>query len=84
MQDDERCCGTGTCLINAEGYCWCGQRWNGKVMCAPGTMPALIDRAFDVHSSKVAKSTREQYRIAAEKLKKAFALPTEQYERPPG
>ena len=25
MEDDERCCGTGTCLINADGYCWCGQ-----------------------------------------------------------
>jgi hypothetical protein len=38
MQDDERCCGTGTCLINAEGYCWCGQKWNGSVMCAPSAM----------------------------------------------
>ena len=38
MEDDERCCGTGTCLINAEGYCWCGQKWNGSVMCAPSAM----------------------------------------------
>ena len=38
MEDDERCCGTGTCLINAEGYCWCGQQWNGSVMCAPAAM----------------------------------------------
>ena len=38
MEDDERCCGTGTCLINAEGYCWCGQRWDGNVMCAPAAM----------------------------------------------
>jgi len=35
MQDDERCCGTGTCLINAEGVCWCGQQWNGQEMCRP-------------------------------------------------
>ncbi len=34
--DDTRCCGTGTCMINAEGICWCGQRWDGEKMCAPG------------------------------------------------
>lgn len=33
--EDTRCCGTGTCIINAEGYCWCGQRWNGERMCFP-------------------------------------------------
>ena len=33
MDEDERCCGTGTCLINAEGVCWCGQRWDGQKMC---------------------------------------------------
>ena len=33
--DDPRCCGTGTCIINAEGYCWCGQRWDGERMCFP-------------------------------------------------
>jgi hypothetical protein len=36
MQDDERCCGTGTCLIDASGRCWCGQQWDGEAMCAPG------------------------------------------------
>ncbi len=35
MVDDERCCGTGTCIINAEGYCWCGQKWDGQKMCFP-------------------------------------------------
>ena len=35
MQDDERCCGTGTCIIDAEGRCWCGQQWNGESMCMP-------------------------------------------------
>jgi hypothetical protein len=35
MDDDLRCCGTGTCLINAEGVCWCGQRWDGEKMCFP-------------------------------------------------
>lgn len=35
LMEDTRCCGTGTCIINAEGYCWCGQRWNGERMCFP-------------------------------------------------
>ncbi|PUE62986.1 hypothetical protein B9Z45_01120 [Limnohabitans sp. 2KL-17] len=33
MSNDPRCCGTGTCIINAEGLCWCGQRWDGEKMC---------------------------------------------------
>ncbi len=33
--EDPRCCGTGTCIINPEGYCWCGQRWDGEKMCFP-------------------------------------------------
>lgn len=35
MQDDERCCGTGTCIIDVQGLCWCGQQWNGESMCRP-------------------------------------------------
>lgn len=43
--DDPRCCGTGTCLINAEGRCWCGQQWNGDRMCFPEPSPAGGDTA---------------------------------------
>jgi hypothetical protein len=35
QEEDERCCGTGTCIIDAEGRCWCGQQWNGTTMCRP-------------------------------------------------
>jgi hypothetical protein len=35
MTDDPRCCGTGTCIINAEGICWCGQVWDGEKMSMP-------------------------------------------------
>ena len=35
MTDDPRCCGTGTCIINDEGVCWCGQTWDGEKMCFP-------------------------------------------------
>ena len=49
MNNDERCCGTGTCLINADGLCWCGQQWNGATLCFPDatgpTPPVPVDAA---------------------------------------
>jgi hypothetical protein len=33
MSEDPRCCGSGTCIIDAEGRCWCGQQWDGHKMC---------------------------------------------------
>ena len=30
--EDKRCCGSGTCIINEEGLCCCGQRWDGNKM----------------------------------------------------
>ena len=44
MSDDPRCCGTGTCIINAEGLCWCGQRWDGEKMCFMSEPEAQQDR----------------------------------------
>jgi hypothetical protein len=35
MTEDPRCCGTGTCIINDDGLCWCGQKWDGERMCFP-------------------------------------------------
>jgi hypothetical protein len=35
MTEDQRCCGTGTCIINEKGECWCGQKWDGEKMCFP-------------------------------------------------
>ncbi|MBZ1351335.1 hypothetical protein KZZ10_11820 [Alcaligenaceae bacterium LF4-65] len=32
MSEDPRCCGTGTCIIDPEGRCWCGQQWDGEKM----------------------------------------------------
>ena len=43
--EDPRCCGTGTCIINADGYCWCGQRWDGEKMCFPPAETAPRSRA---------------------------------------
>ena len=39
MTDDPRCCGTGTCIINAQGICWCGQVWDGTKMSMPKLSP---------------------------------------------
>ncbi len=35
MTDDPRCCGSGTCIIDPAGRCWCGQQWDGEKMSAP-------------------------------------------------
>jgi hypothetical protein len=44
IMEDERCCGTGTCIINPEGYCWCGQKWDGEKMSFPDpSAPAKAD-----------------------------------------
>jgi len=32
---DKRCCGSGVCIINDAGECWCGQIWDGEKMAAP-------------------------------------------------
>jgi hypothetical protein len=48
MTEDSRCCGSGTCIIDADGRCWCGQQWDGQKMCPPlpsNTLPAVGDGA---------------------------------------
>jgi hypothetical protein len=40
MKEDRRCCGSGTCIIDPEGRCWCGQQWNGEKMVAPALSPS--------------------------------------------
>jgi hypothetical protein len=39
MSEDARCCGSGTCIIDADGRCWCGQQWDGQKMAAPPMQP---------------------------------------------
>jgi len=49
MTDDPRCCGSGTCIIDPEGRCWCGQLWDGEKMCnpAPAQSAATVPDARD-------------------------------------
>jgi hypothetical protein len=37
MNEDLRCCGSGTCIIDTEGWCWCGQKWDGDKLCQPAS-----------------------------------------------
>jgi hypothetical protein len=46
MNQDPRCCGSGTCIIDTEGRCWCGQTWDGQKMCHPPlSLPEVPGRA---------------------------------------
>jgi hypothetical protein len=47
MTEDPRCCGSGTCIIDPSGRCWCGQQWDGEKMC----FPALKTSGGDDHPS---------------------------------
>ena len=41
-KSDERCCGSGVCIINDAGECWCGQVWNGSKMEPPSLEAMLV------------------------------------------
>ncbi len=55
MKDDPRCCGTGTCIINDKGYCWCGQRWDGEKMC--------FDQSDYTKTVSMQESTSDEKRV---------------------
>ena len=50
MNEDTRCCGSGTCIIDTEGRCWCGQQWDGQKMCH-----ALLSQVEDPGQVEVAQ-----------------------------
>jgi hypothetical protein len=46
MSEDPRCCGSGTCIIDPAGRCWCGQQWDGQKMShAPLALAEALGRA---------------------------------------
>ncbi len=59
MSEDPRCCGTGTCIISADGVCWCGQQWDGEKMCFPKlhASPAVNPNA--AHASPAQETTSD-------------------------
>jgi len=49
MSEDARCCGSGTCIIDADGHCWCGQQWDGEKMGAAPAAAGLDSAAAAFH-----------------------------------
>ena len=69
MTEDPRCCGSGTCLIDTEGRCWCGQQWDGEKMCfAPtsGEQPPPEPDGRDPATPLCARRTRADRHSAVE------------------
>jgi hypothetical protein len=51
---DKRCCGSGVCIINDAGECWCGQVWDGERMTAPSLkMQSAADKNQEQESDKI-------------------------------
>ncbi len=53
MDSDPRCCGTGTCIINTEGICWCGQVWDGEKMCMPNLNSGSTEPTRELEAKSV-------------------------------
>ena len=52
MAEDPRCCGSGTCIIDEQGRCWCGQQWDGQKMAfVPLTTAPLMESADAVEAT---------------------------------
>ena len=54
---DKRCCGSGTCIINAEGICWCGQKWDGEKMISANSDIKKIEEVDKKKKSKLNEKT---------------------------
>lgn len=39
MAEDPRNCGSAACIVNPEGYCWCGLKWDGRKMSRASPQP---------------------------------------------
>jgi hypothetical protein len=52
MAEDARCCGSGTCIIDAEGRCWCGQQWDGQRMAHPAQKADALGPDTDTPRAK--------------------------------
>jgi hypothetical protein len=54
MIEDPRCCGSGTCIIDPEGRCWCGQQWDGQKMCHSPLVKAAAPSGADASEPPLA------------------------------
>jgi hypothetical protein len=54
VSSDKRCCGSGVCIIDDAGQCWCGQVWDGEKMSAPSL---IVQSSINVISEPELKKT---------------------------
>ena len=54
---DKRCCGSGVCIINDAGECWCGQVWDGEKMSAP---PLMSEKIQPTESASIKPKPKSQ------------------------
>ncbi|OYY61187.1 MAG: hypothetical protein B7Y51_10690 [Burkholderiales bacterium 28-67-8] len=59
MTEDLRCCGSGTCIIDTEGRCWCGQQWDGQKMAPAPLMQSEGHAPADVTQPPTVRTPRE-------------------------
>jgi hypothetical protein len=55
---DSRCCGSGVCIINQAGECWCGQVWNGEKMVHPPL--AMNQASIETDQNQPKKSSSKE------------------------
>jgi len=53
--EDKRCCGSGVCIINSEGICWCGQKWDGDKLLKPESSEAKLNTSASPKAFKKIK-----------------------------
>jgi hypothetical protein len=53
--EDKRCCGSGVCIINAEGICWCGQKWDGDKLLKPESSETKLTTSVSPKAPKKIK-----------------------------
>jgi len=53
---DKRCCGSGVCIINDSGECWCGQAWDGEKMAPPSLSRINTNNEAPERDSKTPQS----------------------------
>ena len=58
MKEDPRCRGRGTCIIDPEGRCWCGQQWDGQKMAASHLQACAPLQAKDAPPSRTDGESR--------------------------
>lgn len=57
--ENTRCCGSGNCLIDVHGRCWCGQQWDGEKMCDPNQSLHSADNKTSIDDALAADDVEE-------------------------